>query len=360
MPTGPIAYDLFCVLGGWTEGLLAAGWRVIGFDIERHVYGEHRYPAELVLQDILTLHGSQLRHAGLIVASPPCQRYSYMAMPWTRAKDQIKWYSDPEHPERIGELNALFDACFRIQREANEAANPAVGLCESGFSCQLPAITRGHFGILSCGKCSEYAWRTYGPPVNEREYRYIPLVVENVKGAQPWVGRSRWHYGSYYLWGDVPALMPHTLGAAKVSGFRFDGSGRSLKTAACGLKTTGTAHKRDALKVGGDWFGRGDDCSPMRMREEDYQRRVGELNDPDAGVKQHGSGRTWFDQGIAALPSGSRKRREGDSFGCPAEIPLRNNSSHSHSRKAASAQIAKIPFPLAYHIGMVYRQEVAA
>lgn len=43
----PLAIDLFCGLGGWTEGLLANGYYVIGFDIERHVYGEHKYPGQL-------------------------------------------------------------------------------------------------------------------------------------------------------------------------------------------------------------------------------------------------------------------------------------------------------------------------
>jgi hypothetical protein len=73
----PLAVDLYCGLGGWAEGLLAEGWDVIGFDIEQHVYGEHRYPAQLVIQDVTTLHGSQFRAAALIVASPPCQAYSY-------------------------------------------------------------------------------------------------------------------------------------------------------------------------------------------------------------------------------------------------------------------------------------------
>ena len=75
-----------------------------------------------MLQDVLTLHGYQLREAALIVASPPCQKYSYMAMPWSRAKELARRYRDPEHPGRLIELNALFNACFRIQREASEAA----------------------------------------------------------------------------------------------------------------------------------------------------------------------------------------------------------------------------------------------
>jgi hypothetical protein len=155
----PLAIDLFCGLGGWTDGLLAEGWDVIGFDIERHVYGEHRYPAQLVIQDVLTLHGSQFRNVDLIVASPPCQEYSYMAMPWKKAKALAAEYRSGKRD--VKQLTALFDACFRIQREACEAAG-----------------------------------------------RHIPLIVENVRGAIPWVGRSRCSFGSFHFWGDTPALWP--------------------------------------------------------------------------------------------------------------------------------------------------------
>lgn len=114
----PLAIDLFCGLGGWTEGLLAEGYHVIGFDIERHDYGDGaKYPAQLVLQDVLTLHGSQFKDAALIVASPPCQRYSYMAMPWSRAKAIAADYRSGVLD--VKELTALFEACFRIQREAS-------------------------------------------------------------------------------------------------------------------------------------------------------------------------------------------------------------------------------------------------
>ena len=201
--TRPLAIDLFCGLGGWTEGLLSEGYEVIGFDIERHEYGDLRYPARLVVQDVRTLHGSQFRDAALIVASPPCQAYSYRAMPWSRAKA----LPPPD--------NTLFNECFRIQREASAAA--------------------GH---------------------------HIPMVVENVRGAQKWVGRARWNFGSFYLWGDVPALMPPTLDrkmkaagaishghlsgnfhdyeARKLPGFRFDGSGRSFQSASVeGVKVDG-------------------------------------------------------------------------------------------------------------------------
>jgi hypothetical protein len=188
----PLAIDLCCGLGGWTEGLLAEGYRARGYDIEAHEYGDEKYPGELVLKSILDLHGSECADADLIVASPPCQEYSYMAMPWTRAKQIARALrGEGDFPpgyrgsRTIDELNRLFNACFRIRREASEAAG-----------------------------------------------RHIPMVVENVRGAETWVGRAAWSVGSYYLWGDVPALMPAgDVDARKVPGFRFDGSGRSFQTA---------------------------------------------------------------------------------------------------------------------------------
>ena len=216
----PLAIDLFCGLGGWTEGLLAEGYDVVGFDIERHDYGDGKcYPAQLVIQDVMTIHGRQFKDATLIVASPPCQEYSYMAMPWSKAKAIAVEYRSGVRD--VKQLTALFDACFRIQREAIEAA--------------------GH---------------------------HIPLAVENVCGAQKWVGRAKWHYGSYYLWGDVPALMP------VVGAFR--------KTIGHVNKRDGHSHTRhltnqrsDAIKNGSDWFGKNGDYLLMnRMSSKSNSRKA--------------------------------------------------------------------------------------
>lgn len=281
----PLAIDLFCGLGGWTDGLLAENYLVIGFDIERHEYGEHRYPAQLVLQDVLTLHGSQFKDAALIVTSPPCQEFSYMAMPWSRAKKIEAEYQSGERD--VKRLTALFDACFRIQREASEAA--------------------GH---------------------------YIPMVVENVRGAQKWVGRSRWNYGSFHLWGDVPALMPITK-AVKVAGFRFDGSGGLFQTAA--VDHTGFK------SVGMNW-------SDRSKRGQDFTRVAGKHRQSEDGQK----GIPHRPTGHWTNPAENGTKIGGDWFS-DSQSTCRRHSSKSNARKAASAMIAKIPLPLSRYIGAVFR-----
>lgn len=186
-----LAIDLFCGLGGWADGLLAEGYNVIGFDIEQHVYGDHRYPAQLVIQDVRTLHGSQFRDAALIVASPPCQAYSYRAMPWKRARA----LPPPD--------NTLFNECFRIQREACKATG-----------------------------------------------RHVPLIVENVRGAQKWVGRARWNFGSFYLWGDVPALMPMTFKGETIK----NNGGSWFAVANNTLSGKGNNPVEHGVKQGGTWW----------------------------------------------------------------------------------------------------------
>jgi len=340
----PLAIDLYCGLGGWAEGFLAEGFDVVGFDIERHDYGTGRYPGQLVIQDVLTLHGSQFKDAAVIVASPPCQAYSYRAMPWKKAKA----LPPPD--------NTLFEVCFRIQREASEAAG-----------------------------------------------RHIPLIVENVCGAQRWVGRARWHFGSYYLWGDIPALMPIPRSRQK---FNPDGTGHPPGSwfAVADSKIRGSRSARGEASPNQPLLGTAriaeeteENSSATKILGQDWSRfaKTGEVSPHWRMEATKNDGGSWFNvahnttSGVGENPDGrkipascSERRWEDREMKRLRDVPIqrveesgikqvtggpagwfgeyrqgqgsRNYGSHSAKRKAASAQIAKIPFPLARHIAKCF------
>jgi len=351
----PIVYDGYCGLGGWSEGFLAAGYRCIGFDIEAHDYGSGGYPGELILRDMRQVHGSLLKDAACLVFSPPCQEYSYMAMPWSRAKQMIKaleghgeFRAGYRGSRTVEQLNELFNTCYRIQREACEAAG-----------------------------------------------RYIPMVIENVRGAQKWVGRAKANYGSFYLWGDVGMVgnrvvaivegkvlghgvapvkalkngtggswFPQGNGAVvvnnhgrdgdknpaageKVPGFRFDGSGGSFQSAA-----VAEARKHD----GSGWTEKGSLASHNRLV-------------PNSGVKVAGIKLSEVGFNVAAAQRYREERRESDAVKQPGIGGMRENGkgdawfqddaarhgSKSDSRKAASAMIAKIPYALSSYLAQSFK-----
>ena len=138
-----LVIDLFCGSGGWTDGFLAEGFKVIGYDIVEHP----AYQGQFRLQDVRTLVGGTLRSPQLrvIVASPPCDEFLLGDKPYLWPGGR------PPNPSLD-----LVEAARRIAKEAG-----------------------------------------------------APLVLENVRGAQRWLGRAVGHFDSFYLWGDgVPAMLP--------------------------------------------------------------------------------------------------------------------------------------------------------
>lgn len=293
----PVVIDLCSGRCGWGKAFVAEGWEVMAFDLEPMIGGGEIPDGITVFrEDIRKLNGYDLRAANpsLVVASPPCTEYSYMAMPFSRGKqiaaalrDQGVFPEGYTGSRTIPELTALYRACFRIARELG-----------------------------------------------------VPIVLENVKGAQPWVGRAKANYGSYYLWGDVARVgnrvvrdtvpvfgMPGVAayrdrksqnapldaapseGTGKTTWFWSNSRGES-RTHHVGEKTSGHVNKRDGFS---------------------HTRHLTNQRESDA-VKQAGlSGPAWFDHGAASV------------------------SSKSDSRKAASALIAEIPWELASHIARVFK-----
>ena len=301
----PICIDLYCGLGGWSEGFLAEGYECRGYDIEAHDYGTGGYPGELRIRDVRSIHGSELKDATCIVGSSPCQEFSYRAMPWKRAKALPPPYLGME----------LFNHQFRIQREASEAA--------------------GH---------------------------YIPMVVENVRGAQKWVGRAKANFGSFYLWGDVGMVGNRVV--CVVNGKLLGGAGvrptRALKAPGMNWNEwkgwDGTeANKPASVRPWGD-------AAVKTTGEEWAEIYAGHLDGEEDGRKvsmnfhEHEKtgkpGRSF--QSAAVEEMGIKQG--GDWLGKDCESSMsRLYGSKSPKRKMASAMIAKIPFPLAQHIARTYK-----
>jgi len=102
---------------------------------------------QLVIQDVRTVIGAQFpRRPTLIVASPPCDDFSRFDQPWPAV---IKNRKQPDL--------SIWRAAERIAEECD-----------------------------------------------------CPLIIENVRGAQKFMGQAAAHFGKQYLWGSVPPILPYT------------------------------------------------------------------------------------------------------------------------------------------------------
>jgi len=220
-------------------------------------------------------------------------------MPWKRAKA----LPPPD--------NSLFEACFRIQREAIAASG-----------------------------------------------RHVPLVVENVCGAQKWVGKARWRHGSYYLWGDVPALMPIVPNRTA-----FKGGDRNVGRANGTHKwNTEFSNPYGTKNGGGSWFrvahntgsgkGQNPDGRPLHTphmtNPAEHGTKVGDVDWSRYG--QPGYKAVAFNSTAEKRLREKAGVKQGGTWFHDSAGTLRQHSSGSRSRKAASAMIAKIPFELARHV----------
>lgn len=133
--------DLYCGLGGWARGLVDTGHEVIGYDIADF---SRAYPGKFVQCNLMEpcLFPADV---DVVVASPPCTEFSKASFPPT-------WKSVVNNPPDIPLAMSLFNRVYSI--------------------------------------------------VNQVKPEYY--IIENVRGAQKYVGRAREHFGSRFLWGNYP------------------------------------------------------------------------------------------------------------------------------------------------------------
>ena len=266
------------------------------------------------------------------------------------------------HPRVPLTFVTLFEACFRIQREASEAAG-----------------------------------------------RFIPLIVENVRGAQKWVGRAKANFGSYYLWGDVGMVGRRVVAGVPQFGVSVAPCGRELKQPGrnfhfpekFGIPSPSFHGHADEPSVvaaaelvgtkndGGSWFavahntGSGHSRNPVSGEEikvldhlniRDGHSHTRHLTNPAEHLKMGWDnsvrGKLRRDDGVTAAQryrEGVKFSQSGDEWfdGKPRDKMLGDRGpaafgSKSNSRKAASAMIAKIPFPLAQYIARAFRPTSAS
>ena len=317
----PLVVELFSGSFGWSRGWLELGGIAIGFDIDHQPYhGPVPEGAELVLQDVLTLDGRQFRDADLILASSPCQEFSWRGMPWKNSKAIVpdplpEWWrkSEWQPPHK---RNPRVEYMTRAEMEEWIAYRMA-------YPCPPPTLGIELFRAPQ--RIQREASQAAG--------HHIPMIQENVRAAQRWVGPAQANYGSFFLWGDVAQtedriIVPRRLGM------------RGLQKPRHGLKTNpdGSSHG------GGSWFAVSDSVGRGARQQ---------------AIKNDGG--SWFNvahnttSGHGQNPVGRLDRKQGgDWFSDSAPGTLCHESGKSTASKAASARIAMIPLALSQHVASVY------
>lgn len=176
--------DLFCGRFGWSRAFAARGWKCIGVDLVEPP--EIPPGCEFVQINVLELDESleimrlpysegwryDVCNFDFICASSPCEQFSKFGMP--------NFYPDPPYP-------SLGIKLFNHTREICEASG-------------------------------------------------VPYVMENVWGAQKFVGDAAMHCGPFFLWGSgLPAILPQGFrkgGRLGTGGWQHTGSKNKKENAA--------------------------------------------------------------------------------------------------------------------------------
>lgn len=108
------ALDLFCGLGGWSDGLALEGFEILGVEIEPDIAKLYKHP--VIVGDVRELDGEDFQGYDLIVGSPPCRDFTHFSYAiWDKPNyDKRRWKVPPDPEKGLELVNAL----LRVVKDA--------------------------------------------------------------------------------------------------------------------------------------------------------------------------------------------------------------------------------------------------
>lgn len=186
------ALDLFCGLGGWSDGLVAEGFDVTGVEIEPKIAALYKH--RVICADVTTLNPEDFTGYDLIVGSPPCRNFTdYAILHAMRSKGKWKNPADPE-----GEGMKLVNAFLTFV----EIAKPTYWLMEN-----VPGLTRYYKAPprmkvrLTGASMRRCFWGNFPQFLIPRDYN--KGIIENEKGPL-----------RHWLRSKIPLPVARALGAS--------------------------------------------------------------------------------------------------------------------------------------------------
>lgn len=92
------ALDLFCGLGGWSDGLALEGFECLGVEIELKI--AKLYKHKVIIADVRSVDGSKFKGFDLIVGSPPCRDFTQLPDHSITRKGIKREWIRPKDPEQ--------------------------------------------------------------------------------------------------------------------------------------------------------------------------------------------------------------------------------------------------------------------
>ena len=181
MSTRPRLLDLFCCQGGASAGYVAAGFDVVGIDIDP----QPRYPYPFFQRDALTfleIHGERF---DAIHASPPCQAFS-----------NTQRLQGNEHPDLIAptrELLQKLNTPWVIENVPGSPLDNPVEMCGAMFGLETYRHRLFESNIpLTAPAHPEHAVPTVkmGRPPRDGEYMHIVGNFSGVARGREVMGMS--------------------------------------------------------------------------------------------------------------------------------------------------------------------------